>query len=207
MALTGRQRVGALPAQVFGDEVVEPLLVLARKELLDQRVAVRVFDVLEDLAPKGAFAEGRETTLELTEVGGVGQARKACAEAREIAEREVIDDAGQAVELEERVLERGRCQEYLREGCDGVLNRQCDSARSLVDVPEAVSLVDDHEVPRCLAEVSLLRSGEVVRAEDDGFLKEGVQIARADGGVEAALLDDQRGQVELLLQLLAPLLA
>ena len=57
LALAGRQGVERRPLQVVRDQIVEPLLVVGRHELLHERVAVRVLDVLEHLPAERALAD------------------------------------------------------------------------------------------------------------------------------------------------------
>ncbi|MCP9451828.1 MAG: hypothetical protein NNA23_03990 [Nitrospira sp.] len=70
-----------------------------------------------------------------------------------------------------------------------------------------MSLVDDHEIPGGLAKVWFFGARKLVGTEDDGILLERVQVTGANGFVETAGLEDHRGEVKLVLKLLAPLLA
>ena len=67
--------------------------------------------------------------------------------------------------------------------------------------------VDHDQVPAGLPQIGLLATRELVGAHDDRVLLKRVQIARTDGSVEAAGLQDGARQVELVGQLLRPLLA
>ncbi len=129
--------------EVIRNQVIEPLLFVGRDELLHQRVAIRVLHVLQRLTAQGAFAEGLEALLQLGEVDVVSQAREARSKALEVAERVLVHDADQTVELQQGILERRRREQHLRERRDGLLDREGDLARCLVDVPQAVRFVDD----------------------------------------------------------------
>jgi hypothetical protein len=86
--------------QRIGDQIVQPLLLRRRHELLHESVAVGVLHVLQHLPAQGALTDGLEPLLQFREVGVVAQARKAGPVALEIAERKVIDDADQPIEFE-----------------------------------------------------------------------------------------------------------
>src|SRR5262249_26046993 len=154
-----------------------------------------------------ALAERRKTFLQLGKVSVITEPGEAATVALQIAESEVVDDADESVEFQERVLERRRREQDLWKGSDGLFDRDRDLARVLVDVAEAVRLVDDHEVPSGLPKIGFLGPRELIRAEDDRALLEGVQIPSPNGIVEAVAFEDDGGQIELVLEFLAPLLA
>ncbi len=135
LPLACRQRIEALPLQVGGDEIIEPLLVRIRDELLHQGVAVGVAHVLEDLPAQGALADRRQARLQLRVILAIAQAREAGAEALQAAEDVVVDDADQPVEFEERVLERGGGEQQLGVRSERLLQRQRDLTRVLVHIP------------------------------------------------------------------------
>ena len=60
-ALAGGESDEVVAAEVVGNEAVEPILALLRRELLHQRQALGVGDVGGDLAAKGAVTEGFES--------------------------------------------------------------------------------------------------------------------------------------------------
>ena len=176
LALAGRQRIERRPLQVVGHQVVEPLLLLGGHELLHQGVPIRVLDVLQHLPAQRALAEGREAFLQLGEVGVVAQAREARAIALQVAEGEVVDDADQPVQLQQRVLQWRRGEQHLREWGDGLLDGERDLARSLVDIAQAMRFVDDDEIPRGLAQIGLFAARELVGAQDHGWLLKGLRL-------------------------------
>ena len=115
-----------------------------------------------------------------------------------------VNDADEAVELVEVVLERRGSKEdfFVRKkstsDCGGNL------VLLLEHVPELVRLVKYDEIPRCLADLLSMLGGKMVGADDDIVLDEGILIssfllfvglADQDGG----------GEEELLPQLEAPL--
>ena len=104
LTLAGRKGVKRVLLEVFGDEIVEALFVRARHELLHERMAVRVLDVFENLPAKRALTYGREPLLQFCEVFVAGQARVLGAETLDVAECEFVDDADEAVELQQGVL-------------------------------------------------------------------------------------------------------
>ena len=69
-------------------------------------MAVGVLDVLQHLAAERALADGLQPLLQVREIGVVAEPREAGAEALQVAEGEVVDDADQAVEFQQRVLQR-----------------------------------------------------------------------------------------------------
>jgi hypothetical protein len=207
LALAGRQGVELVSLQVLRDQLVETLLVARRHELLHQGMPVRVLDVLQHLPPQRALTDEREPLLQTRELSVAGEPREPRSEALKVAEGKIVDHTDQPVELQERVLKRRGREQHLRIGHHGVLDRKRDLAGRLVDVPEPVRLVDDDQVPRGLSKVGVLRAGELVRAENDRRLVEGVHAPASDSLVEGPALQDQGGQVKLVRQLLRPLLA
>ena len=119
-ALAGRQGVERRLLQVVGNQVVEPLLLGRGHELLHQGVAVRVLDVFQHLLAQGPLADWLEPLLQVVEVVVVAQAREAGAVALQVAEGEVVDDAHQAVEFQQRVLQRRGGQQHLAERGHGI---------------------------------------------------------------------------------------
>ncbi len=88
---------------------------------------------------------------------------------------------------------------------NGILDGVRDPVCRLVDVPEVMGLIDDNEVPIDPPYVSVPARGEVIGADDDLSLVEGVQVPLLYLLVEGLRLQDQGGQEELLQQLLVPL--
>ena len=142
--------------------MVEAILVAGRRELLHERVPVRVRDVLHDLAAQGALAERGEPFLQCLEDFLVIQMEKLLPKAAEVAEGVFVDEADEAVQFEQRVLERRRReQEFLSMG-ECLLEDVGDNVRGFVDVAESVGLVDDDEIPVRGRDVRRLAFGELV---------------------------------------------
>ena len=90
------------------------------------------------------------------------------AETLEVAEGVLVDEADEAEEFEQRVLQRrGGEQELVLVG-ERQLERVGDDVGRLVDVAQAVRFVDDHEVPRGVRDIGGLVPRELVGADDDG---------------------------------------
>ncbi len=89
-------------------------------------------------------------------------------------------------------------EEEFAEGGDGLLDGVGDFVGGLIDVAEAVGFVDDDEVPAGLADVGLHFSGELIGANDDRVLMEGIEVAGSEGVVEGAGFQDRRGKEELV---------
>ena len=204
--MAGRQGVERRLLEVLGNHVVEPLLLGRGHEFLHQGMAVRVLDVFQHLLAQGPFADWLEPLLQVLEVVVVAQPGEAGAVGLQVAEGKIVDDAHQAVEFQERVLQRRGGQEHLAERGHALLDGVGDLVRGLVHVAEPVGFVDDHQIPACLADVRLHLPDEMVRTDNDGVLLEGIEVAGPDGVVEGAGFQDDRRQEELVGQFLAPLL-
>ena len=82
----------------------------------------------------------------------------------------LVNDADQAEEFEKRVLEWRSGQEQLVEWRKSTFDRISDFVCGLVDIAEPMRFVDNDKVPFRLLNVGLLRTRELVRADDDGLL-------------------------------------
>ena len=158
------------------------------------------------LLAEGPLADWLEPFLQVVEVIVVAQPGEAGAVGLQVAEGEIVDDADQAVEFQERVLQRRGGQEHLAERGHALLDGVGNLVRGLVHVAEPVGFVDDHQIPACLADVRLHLPGEMVRTDNDGVLLERIEVAGPDGVVEGPGFQDGRWQEELVGQFLAPLL-
>ena len=105
-SLAGRQGIEDWLLEVIGNQVVQPLFVRRWLEFLHQGMAIGVFDVLQHLLAECPLANRLEAFFQVGEVVVVGQASKAGAVGLDVAEGEIVDDADQAVQLQERVLQR-----------------------------------------------------------------------------------------------------
>ncbi len=140
LALAGREGVERRPLQVVRNQIVEPLLRFGWHELLHEGVTVGVLDVLQHLPAQRALAEGLQAFLQLGKIGVVAEARKAGAEALEVAEGKVVDDADQAVEFQKGVLKRRGREQHLGKRSHGLLDGDGDLVGVLVDVTQAGAL-------------------------------------------------------------------
>jgi hypothetical protein len=153
------------------------------------------------------MAQRREAALQRGEHLLLREVAELLAEALEVAEHLIVDDAHQPEEFEERVLERRDGQQQLRRRRQGLLQRVRDDVRRLVDVAQPVRFVHHHEVPRGVVDVGCLVPRELVRADDDVPVSlEGAELAGLDGVVVGLRFEDAAGQEELVRQLLMPLL-
>ena len=88
-----------------------------------------------------------------------------------------------------------------------MLDRARDLTGVLVDVPEPVRFVDNDKIPCRLLNVGLLRTRELIGADDDRRLAEMDLGSPSDFLVESSIFKNSRRQEELIRELLAPLLA
>ena len=112
-ALAGGQRLQVVALQVVGDQVVEPVFAFFRRELLHQRQALGVGDVGSDLPAQRAVADGLQPRLQRLEDLLLVQIGELLAEALQVAEGVLVDEADQAEELQQRVLQRRRGEQQL----------------------------------------------------------------------------------------------
>ena len=104
-------------------------------------------DVGSDLAAQRAVADGLEPRLERLEDLLLAQIGELLAEALQVAERVLVDEAHQAEQFEQGVLQRRRREQQLVLAGERQLEGVGDDVGWLVDVAQPVRLVDDHEVP------------------------------------------------------------
>jgi hypothetical protein len=119
----------------------------------------------------------------------------------------LLQSADEPEEFHQRVLERSGGQEDLGLTGHCPFDRAGDLVTGLVDVPQAMCLVDDHEVPRHGPDGVRLGTSEVVGADDHGgFVVEEISDAGFLTGGDRPGIEDDRGNEELLRQLLHPLI-
>ena len=188
MALPLRHGVAVLALEVAGDGFVKFVLLLAGGERAGEQAALGVFDILKDLAAEHAVAEGGKPLSQGSQVAaGVCELG---AEGWEVAEEAIIDQGGQAVEFDERVLERGGGEEDFLAAFGGAPDRLTEAVALAVAVPELVGLIHHDEVPRNRLDHPGHAGGVVIRADNDLVLLEGrgvaVPLKPAEGvGIEA----------------------
>ena len=206
-ALAGRQSLEILPPEVIGNEVIELVLALVRIERLDHGMAFRERHVLRDLATQGAVANRFEPCLERIENLLLAEIGELIAETAEIAEGVIVDDADEAEEFEQGVLQRSGGEQELVAFLQGSLEHVGDDVRGLVNIPQPVGFVDHHEIPRSPMDIGGLVAGKLVGANDHRILLrlEGTETAHPDRGVVGLRLQNGAGQEEFLVHLLMPL--
>ena len=111
MPLTLRERVAVGALQERGHRLVERVLVVGRRERPRDRPPFRIADVLGDLVAQRALAEPRETLPQVHDAAsGAGVLGS---EGVDVAEQVLVDERREAVQLEQRVLQRRRRQQQL----------------------------------------------------------------------------------------------
>ena len=127
------------------------------------------------------------------------------AEAVEVAKDAPVDDADQAVEFEQGVLQRGCDEQHFGvDVCHSVFEGAGDDVAAFVNVAQAVRFVQHRQIPVDALDVVRFAFRKLVGADDDVFLVEGVGLAFAQGVVVFAFEDDG-AQAEFVLQFLVPL--
>lgn len=145
---------------------------------------------------QGAFADGSEAFAQRIEVGAASELG---AEAVEVAEDASINDADQAVEFEQAVLQRCRGEQHFALHVrHGVFEGAGDDVAVFVHVAQAVRFVQHRQIPMDALDVVRLAFRKLVGADDDVFLDEGVGLVFAQGVVVFAFEDDAR-QAEFVL--------
>lgn len=81
LSLTGGQGIERGLLKIIGDQVVEPLLLWCWDKLLNQRMAVSVFHILQHLPAQRAFTERPKAFLQLCEIDVVTEPCEPGAEA------------------------------------------------------------------------------------------------------------------------------
>lgn len=97
------------------------------------------------------------------------------AEAVKVAEYTIIDNADETIEFHQRVLQGcGREQHLGMDVRHCVLERLGDDVAGLVDVAQAMGLVQDDQVPLDFLDIFGLGLGELIGADDRaGFRQKG----------------------------------
>ena len=95
------------------------------------------------------------------------QPRELAAKALDVPKDVLVNDADQAEEFKQRVLEWGCGQKQLVEWCEGTFDGISDLVCWLVNIAESMSFINDGEVPCDLTDVRLFGTGELVGADDD----------------------------------------
>ena len=207
MPLSGRQCLGAGAAQVVGDQRSKFFFLGGRGEFLHDRATRGVGDVRLHLAAQGAFAQRQQTTAQVFQRAFFCFAAVLDAEAVKAAEDAVINDADEAVEFEQAVLQRGGGkQDFRTDVSQRVLQGFGDDVAFFIDVAQAVRFVEHDEIPGDTLDVGRFGFGELVGTDDGAFLIPRVFVGFAQGGV-VFLFKDDAVQTEFFLYFLMPLFA
>lgn len=129
------------------------------------------------------------------------------AEALEITESVFVNEAHQAEEFEQGVLQWCGGEQQLGRVRERPFQRVGDDVGGFVDVAQPVRFVDDHQVPRYGFYVGRFAPRELVGADDYSVDLEGAEPALLDGFVIGLRFEDAAGQEEFLREFLMPLLA
>ena len=138
----------------------------------------------------------------------LGQIGELLAKALEVAESVLVDDADEAEEFEQRVLQRRGREQKLVAFLQRQLERVGDDVGRLVDVAQPMGFVDDDEVPWRRSDIGRLAARKLIGADDDGVLHlERLKIPLFDCLVVGLRFQYPARQEELFGQFLMPLLA
>src|SRR5437660_11252948 len=125
MPLAARERIAVRPLQKRRHSIIERVLILARLERPRDRSPFRITDEFSHLVAEGALAEYREPLPQVADAAAGTSVLGA--ERIEIAEQVLIDQRGQAIELQERILEWSCRQQQF----PGILRRPADALPDL----------------------------------------------------------------------------
>ena len=117
-----------------------------------------------------------------------------------------VDEADQAVEFEQGILQGRRREQQLGMILQSRLEDVRNDVRGLVDVSQAVRFIDHHKIPGNAMEDIGFAFRELVGTDDDFRCLKRPQISRANRGVVGFRFEDAAGEEKFLVQLLIPLL-
>jgi len=202
--------VGSL--QIRGDRHVKSHLVLRRFKLKRQRAAFGVTDEprLLHLPAQSTFADRLQPFAEKEKrIASVTRIHIGGAKDPFIAEEMLVQNGNQSVKLKKGILERRSGEKHLEEGAGGIAQLfGADGGALLVNVPQPMGFVENHQIPAATRNVIGLRRREFIGRDDDfAVLVERTIHAALLGVVVHLGLDDDRGERELVRQFLTPLLA
>ena len=171
-------------------------------------VAVGVRHILQHLPPQRALADGGKPLFEFLKAIFFDKPRVLGLEALEVAEYVVIDDAHQAVKLQQGVLQGCGGQEDLGRAAQSGFDGFAGFVAGLIHIAQAMRLVDDHEVPAHLRQLLVVLSGKRIGANDDGrLLVKRIALALCFQPAIGLGVEHEGREEEFVGQFLAPLLA
>ena len=125
------------------------------------------------------MADWLEPRLERLEYLLLIEIGKLLTEALQVAEGVFVNEAHQAEQLQQRVLQWRRREQQLVFAGQRQLERVGDDVRRLVDVAQAVRFVNDHQIPWLRMDICRLALGELVGADNDLRSLEWAELAPA----------------------------
>ncbi len=152
---------------------------------LNKRVPVRVLDVFEHLATERSLANRRKPGLQLAERVRIVAAHISRTETFGVTEGVIINDADQAVQLHQRVLQRGRREQYFRPRRNCTAYRLSNLARCLVDIAKPMRFIDDNKIPFRAADIWIFGANELVGTQHDPRLLERIEVPGFHRSIEA----------------------
>ncbi|OPZ67417.1 MAG: hypothetical protein BWY83_02619 [bacterium ADurb.Bin478] len=205
VALLFRHRINDLLAEKLGQRIMKGLLLIVGMKRQGHGPPFRVLDIFGDLIAQRPLAEQREPVLQLAVIAL--QPGHLIAKGLQIAEEMLVDQRGQTKEFGQRILQRRGGEQYLAPAFQRPTDLLSHLVRGLKDVAQLVRLVDHHQVPGHGANLSALAAGEMDGGEQHlRLIKRIAETAQLRLAVRCRV-EDHVGQVELFLQLQAPLLA
>ena len=129
------------------------------------------------------------------------------AKALQVAKGVLVDEADQAKEFEQRVLQRCSREQQLVPPGQRQLQRVGDDVLRLVDVAQAMGFVDDHQIPWQGVHVARLAFDELVGTDDDLGRFKRAELALFDRRVVGPGFQNAAGEKEFLREFLIPLRA
>ena len=91
---------------------------------------------------------------------------KLCLETFQVTEDIIVNDGNKTIEFQDGVLERGCCKQNLFPVRESKLDGVCRLVGGLIDIAEAVSLVNNGQIPLRMTDVRSFSLGELVRTDD-----------------------------------------
>ncbi len=194
--------------KIPADAIVEPLFLARRREVLRDRDALGVADVLGYLPPQCLLADRSEPPLQLVEVTRIQRPlHVTSAECRQAAEDVLIEEADEAIQFEQRVLKRRRREKHLGVALHRVFYCAGDLVPGFVDVAKSVRFVDDDQVPVDRTDSRTASPSELVGTDHSrSIVLERVRRAGLLPSGPGARVENDRRDEELLAKLLRPLL-
>ena len=102
----------------------------------------------------------------------LGETGELVAEAFEVAESVLVNEADEAEQFEQRILQRRGGEQELVLARQHCLQRVRDDVGRLVNIPEPVRFINHDQIPRHRGDVRGLVAGELVGADYDGIALE-----------------------------------